>query len=85
MQRGHTLQAEYRFEHYAMDNFKVDGLNPFMPVSNVNAAGVITASTDIFLGDQLGNYNAHIFQLSAMTRLRSGSDPSSRGVQTSSG
>jgi hypothetical protein len=64
-----SLQAEYRYEHFSEVNFKVDGLQPFQAASNVNQAGVVGKSTDIFLGDQLGNFNAHVFALSALQRF----------------
>lgn len=64
-----SLQFEYRYEHYSQENFRVDGLDPFMGLSNVNANGLVTASTDVFLGDQIGNYNVHVFALSALQRF----------------
>ena len=64
-----SLQLEYRYEHYQQDNFKLDGLQPFMASSNVNGNGVVSASTDVFLGDQLGNYNVHAFAVSALQRF----------------
>lgn len=64
-----SLQLEYRYEHYSQDNFRVDGLDPFEPSSNVNANGVVSTSTDVFLGDQIGNYNVHVFALSALQRF----------------
>jgi hypothetical protein len=47
----------------------VDGLNPYMPDSNVNGGGVISPSLDVFLGDRIGDYAAHIFALSATYRF----------------
>jgi MtrB/PioB family decaheme-associated outer membrane protein len=60
-----TLQGFYAFEKLAMQDFRVDGLNPFMPASNVNGSGVVSPSLDVFLGDQVGGYDAHIFGLTA--------------------
>jgi hypothetical protein len=60
-----TLQGMYAFEKLAMKDFRVDGLNPFMPGSNVNGSGVVSPSLDVFLGDQVDGYDAHIFGLSA--------------------
>ena len=46
-----TVKAEYRFEHFNLANFKTDGLDPFMASSNVNAAGTVSPSLDVFLGN----------------------------------
>jgi MtrB/PioB family decaheme-associated outer membrane protein len=64
-----TLKGEYRYEHYSQQNFKVDPLAPFMIGSNVNASGAVAPSTDVFLGDRVGNYNVHAFTLSAVHRF----------------
>jgi MtrB/PioB family decaheme-associated outer membrane protein len=60
-----TLEGMYAFEMLSMQDYRVDGLNPYMPGSNVNGSGGVSPSLDVFLGDQLGGYNAHIFALSA--------------------
>jgi hypothetical protein len=54
------------FEKLSLKDYRVDGLNPFMPGSNVNGSGVVSPSLDVFLGDRIGDYAAHIFALSAV-------------------
>jgi hypothetical protein len=54
------------FEKLSLKDYRVDGLNPFMPDSNVNGSGVLSPSLDVFLGDRIGDYAAHIFALSAV-------------------
>jgi MtrB/PioB family decaheme-associated outer membrane protein len=69
LQKNLTLKAEYRFEHFNLSNFKTDGLNPFMASSNVNGSGVVSPSTDVFLGDRVDDYVAHIIALSLIYRF----------------
>lgn len=63
-----TLEGMYAFEKLSLKDFRVDGLNPYMPGSNVNGSGVVSPSLDVFLGDRIGDYSAHIFALSAVYR-----------------
>ena len=61
-----TLKASWRWERYDITDFRTDALLPFMVNSNVNSrTGVVNPSTDVFLGNRWGDYNAHIFGLSA--------------------
>ncbi|HEU5393922.1 MAG TPA: MtrB/PioB family outer membrane beta-barrel protein, partial [Candidatus Methylomirabilis sp.] len=64
IQKNLTVKAEYRFEHFNLANFKTDGLEPFMPVSNVNGSGVVSPSLDVFLGDRVDDYVVHVIALS---------------------
>jgi len=64
-----TLEGMYAFEKLSLQDYRVDGLNPFMPGSNVNGSGVVSPSLDVFLGDRIGDYSAHIFALSADYRF----------------
>lgn len=69
IQKNLTVKAEYRFERLNLSNFKTDGLEPFMPNSNVNGSGTVSPSTDVFLGDRVDDYSAHIFALSLLYRF----------------
>lgn len=64
-----TLEGMYAFEKLSLKDYRVDGLDPFMPGSNVNGSGVVSPSLDVFLGDRLGDYKAHIFAVSASYRF----------------
>jgi MtrB/PioB family decaheme-associated outer membrane protein len=64
-----TFEGMYAFEKLSLQDYRVDGLNPFMPNSNLNGSGVVSPSLDVFLGDRLGDYSAHIFALSAIYRF----------------
>ncbi len=64
-----TLEGMYAFQKLALQDYRVDGLNPYMPDSNVNGSGVVSPSLDMFLGDQVGGYDAHIFALSAVYKF----------------
>jgi hypothetical protein len=64
-----TIEGTYAFEKLSLSDYRVDGLNPFMPNSNVNGSGVVSPSLDMFLGDRVGDYAAHIFALSAVYRF----------------
>ena len=64
-----TLEGMYAFEKLSLSDFRVDGLDPFMAESNVNGGGVVSTSLDVFLGNRLGDYKAHIFALSAIYRF----------------
>ncbi len=57
-----TVKAEYRFEHFNLANFKTDGLDPFMATSSTN-------SLDVFLGDRVDDYAAHVIALSLIYRF----------------
>jgi hypothetical protein len=59
----------YAFQKLSTNDFRVDGLNPFMPFSNVNGSGVVSPSLDVFLGDRVGGYNAQIFALTAIYKF----------------
>jgi MtrB/PioB family decaheme-associated outer membrane protein len=63
-----TIEGIYAFEKLSLKDYRVDGLDPFMPGSNVNGSGVVSPSVDVFLGDRIGDYAAHIFALSAIYR-----------------
>jgi MtrB/PioB family decaheme-associated outer membrane protein len=69
LQKNLTVKAEYRFEHFNLSNFKTDGLNPFMANSNVTGSGVVSPSLDVFLGDRVDDYVAHVFALSLIYRF----------------
>lgn len=69
LQKNLTVKAEYRFEHFNLANFKTDGLDPFMANSNVNAAGTVSPSLDVFLGDRVEDYVAHLIALSLIYRF----------------
>lgn len=69
LQKNLTVKAEYRFEHFNLSNFKTDGLDPFMANSNVNAAGTVSPSLDVFLGDRVDDYVAHVIALSLIYRF----------------
>ena len=64
-----TVKAEYRFEHFNLSNFKTDGLEPFMANSNVNGSGTVSPSLDVFLGDRVDDYVAHVIALSLIYRF----------------
>jgi MtrB/PioB family decaheme-associated outer membrane protein len=64
-----TLEGMYAFEKLSLSDYRVDGLDPFMAESNVNGGGVVSPSLDVFLGNRLGDYKAHIFALSAIYRF----------------
>ena len=64
-----TVKAEYRFEHFNLANFKTDGLEPFMANSNVNGSGTVSPSLDVFLGDRVDDYVAHVIALSLIYRF----------------
>ncbi len=61
-----TLKGLYGFERLDLSNFKTDDLRPFMPNSNVDGSGLVIGSNDIFLGDAVDDYHAHILALSAI-------------------
>jgi MtrB/PioB family decaheme-associated outer membrane protein len=69
MKNDVTLHLGYSYERFNLTNFTINDLRPFMPDSNVSGSGVITPSTDIFLGNRVGNYSAHIMMLSASYRF----------------
>ncbi len=69
IQKNLTVKAEYRFERLNLSNFKTDGLDPFMPNSNINGSGVVSPSLDVFLGDRVDDYLAHIFAMSLVYRF----------------
>ncbi|MBI4390970.1 MAG: MtrB/PioB family decaheme-associated outer membrane protein [candidate division NC10 bacterium] len=69
LQKNLTVKAEYRFEHFNLSNFKTDGLEPFMANSNVNGSGTVSPSLDVFLGDRVDDYVAHIIALSLIYRF----------------
>jgi MtrB/PioB family decaheme-associated outer membrane protein len=67
-----TVEGTYAFEDLSLSDYRVDGLNPYMPDSPVGGSGipvVPSESRDIFLGDELGDYQAHIFGLSVIYKF----------------
>lgn len=60
-----TLEVRYSWEKLLLKDYRVDGLNPYMPDSNVSGSGVVSPSLDVFLGEQVPDYDAHIFAVSA--------------------
>jgi len=61
-----TFEARYSWQKLHLQDYRIDGLNPYMPDSNVNGSGVISPSTDVFLGEQIPDYNAHIIAFTAI-------------------
>lgn len=59
-----TLKGGWRWEKFATTNFKLDDLDPFEARSNVDGSGMVSPSTDIFLGHRVGDYDAHLFMMS---------------------
>jgi MtrB/PioB family decaheme-associated outer membrane protein len=57
-----TLRAQYRFEDYELNDFRVDSLAPFIPTSN-------TSSRDIWLGNSISSYTAHIMAFGVSYRF----------------
>ena len=43
--------------------------DPFMASSNVNGSGAVSPSTDVFLGDRVDDYVAHVIALSLIYRF----------------
>jgi MtrB/PioB family decaheme-associated outer membrane protein len=64
-----TVKGAYVFEKFDLTNFKIDDLDPFMPSSNVNGSGVVSPSRDVFLGNRIEDYKAHVFALSLLYRF----------------
>jgi hypothetical protein len=64
-----SFEGMYAFQKLSLEDYRVDGLDPFMPASNVNGSGVVSPSLDVFLGDRVGDYAAHIFALSAVYKF----------------
>jgi MtrB/PioB family decaheme-associated outer membrane protein len=64
-----SIEGTYAYEMFSLADFRVDGLNPYMPNSNVNGSGGVSPSLDVFLGDRIGDYDAHIFALSAVYKF----------------
>lgn len=67
-----SLLTQYRFEAFDLDDDdRRQGLGPFIPGSNVNGDGNIGLidSTDIFLANDVEDYQAHIFRLIARLRF----------------
>ncbi|MEN8182504.1 MAG: MtrB/PioB family outer membrane beta-barrel protein [Myxococcota bacterium] len=64
-----TLEGMYAFEKLSLSDYRLDGLNPYMPDSDVDGSGVISPSLDVFLGNRLGDYDAHLFAVSATYRF----------------
>jgi hypothetical protein len=65
-----SLEAQYRYEDYDLDDdFRRQDLGPFLAGSNVNGDGAITPSTDVFLADELDDYQAHVLWLIARLRF----------------
>ncbi len=64
-----TVKGAYVFEKFDLTDFRIDDLDPFEPLSNVNGSGVVSASRDVFLGDRIEDYKAHVFALSLIYRF----------------
>ena len=65
-----SVLAQYRYEDYDLDDdFRREGLGPFLAGSNINGSGGVTPSTDIFLGNDVRSYQAHVLQLVARIRF----------------
>ncbi len=65
-----SLVAQYRYEDFDLDDdFRRQGLGPFLAGSNVNGSGAITPSTDIFLANDVRSYQAHVLRLLARLRF----------------
>ncbi len=64
-----TVKGAYVFEKFDLTDFKIDDLDPYEPSSNVNGSGVVSPSRDVFLGDRIEDYKAHIFALSLIYRF----------------
>jgi hypothetical protein len=60
-----SFEAMYAWQKLSLQDFHVDGLTPYMPLSNVNGSGVVSPSLDVFLGERLGDYNAHVVTFGA--------------------
>lgn len=69
LQKNFTIKMQYRYENFRVVNFKTDNLDPFMASSNVNGSGIVSPSTDVFLGDRVDDYSAHIVTLSGVYRF----------------
>ena len=64
-----SVAAQYRYEDWNLDDdFRRQGLGPFLADSNVNGSGGVTASTDVLLANDVEGYEAHMFRL--ITRIR---------------
>lgn len=61
-----TLQGAYRFERLDLDDFRHDDLDPFEPLSNLSGSGAASPSRDVFLGNRVEDYDAHIFAVSVI-------------------
>jgi len=65
-----TLRAAWRWEHFDITDFRHDGTQPFMPLSNDNSqTGAVSPTSNVFLGDSIEDYNVHIVGLSAIYRF----------------
>ncbi len=69
LQKHFTVKLQYRYENFRLVNFKTDNLEPFMASSNVNGSGTVSPSTDVFLGNRVDDYAAHIISLSGVYRF----------------
>jgi MtrB/PioB family decaheme-associated outer membrane protein len=63
-----TLKAQYRFEDYHVDDFRSD-IGVFEAGSDLNGNGVASPSEDVFLGDRIDDYQAHVIGLSAVVHF----------------
>jgi hypothetical protein len=61
-----TLKGVYRYERWDVTDFRRDDLDPFEPLSNVSGSSVVSPSLDVFLGDRVADYDAHLFALSVV-------------------
>ena len=61
-----SLLGQYRFEAFDLDDdFRRQELGPFLAGSNVDGDGTITDSTDIFLANEVEDYQVHLFRVIA--------------------
>ena len=65
-----VLRARYVWERNSMDNFQIDGMQPYMYYGAYAAANPITASSNgasqmVWLAGTNPNYNVHLMALSA--------------------
>jgi len=51
-----TVRLGYRYEKFDLKNFRIDDLDPVEPVS----------TTDLFLADRIDDFQAHVFEVSAI-------------------
>lgn len=60
-----TIRGQYRFEDYDIRDF-TSVQDVFQPLSNVDGSGAVSPSLDVWLGDGVNDYRAHIVGLSVI-------------------